>query len=83
MEIMMVRLNFGDGLDDEFLMYGINKHHMAAAEDALERAKQKYDLRAVGDTFEDVLDDELKKAGVRFKRQGYRVDTVKLGGSKE
>lgn len=78
MEIMMVRLNFGDGLDDEFLMYGINKHHVAAAEDALGRAKQKYDLRDMGETFEDVLDDELKKAGVRFKRQGYHVETVDM-----
>ena len=80
MDLMMVRLNFDDGLDDEFLMYGINKNQIAAAEEAVCRANQKFDIRAIGETFEDVLDSELKKAGVRFKRQGYHVAEVKVRG---
>ena len=80
MELMMIRLNFGDGLGDEFLMYGINKHQIAAAEEAVCRANQKFDIRTVGETFEDVLDSELKKAGIRFKSQGYHVAEVKIKG---
>ena len=80
MEILMVRLDFGDGLNDEFLMYGINKHQMAAAEEAVELTRRKYDVRAIGETFEDVLDSELKKASIRFKRLGYHVATVKVRG---
>ena len=78
MEIMMVKLYFGDGLDDEYLMYGINKNQVSAAKEAIQRAEQKYDIRAIGESFEDVLEKEMKKAGIRFKNQGYHVANVAM-----
>lgn len=77
MEIMMVQLSFGDGLDDEHLLYGVNKHQMGAAKEAVKRAKEKYDRNGTyEETFEDAVDTELKKAGVRFKHQNYEVEWV-------
>lgn len=78
MEILLVRMNFGDGLDDEFLMYAINKHQIALAKEAVALARNRYDVRAIGETFDDVLEKELRKAGIRFKSQGYHVATVKM-----
>ena len=78
MEILMVRLDFRDGLENEYILYGINKHQMSAAEDAVKRAQSLFKSRIEGETFEDVLDFEFRKAGIRFKPQGFRVETVYL-----
>lgn len=79
MEILMVRLDFSDGLDGEYLVYGINRRQVPAAEEAVQRAERRYDARSMGETFEDALEKEFEKAGIRFKCQGYHMTAVKVG----